>query len=190
MIPENEIWLLSYYRSSEIVGAMFFGRVARSLRPSAVQADMMQHFADEAQHARWFTECMESLNVQPLKLPFAYQDDYLATAGPPANFMEILSITQVFEKRILNTYAHHLNADSTLSPVRRTLQRIMRDERWHVQWVRDALRSLESVYGKDEIEATHARHLAADRETFGRFLDEHAQRVEFLRDQKANAMAL
>lgn len=187
MISENEIWLLSYYRSSEIVGAMFFGRIARLLRPGAVQADVMQHFADEAQHARWFTECMESMDVTPFKLPVAYQDDYLATAGVPTNFMEVLSITQAFEKRILNTYAHHLKVDSTPSPVRRTLERIMRDERWHVQWVRQALRDLEPQYGKETIERTLQRHVDADRETYGRFLQEHAERVEFLARAKGAA---
>jgi rubrerythrin len=180
MISENEIWLLSFYRSSEIVGAMFFGRIARMLRPGPLQSDVTEHFADEAQHARWFTECMESLDITPLKLQVAYQDDYLETAGPPTNLMEVLSITQTFEKRIINTYAHHLKAASTPVPVRRTLERIMRDERWHVQWVRQALRDLEPQYGKDTIDQTLERHAEADRQTFGRFLEEHAQRVEFL----------
>lgn len=180
MLSENERWLVSYYRASEITGAMFFGRIAKMQRPGPVQANLTQHFADEAQHARWFTECMESLDVKPLKLSFAYQDDYLQTAGVPTNFMEVLSITQAFEKRVLNTYAKHLRVPTTPVPVKRTLQRIMRDEKWHVEWVKQALRDLEPAYGKEHIERTVERHAEADRQTYRRFLDEHGERIAFL----------
>jgi rubrerythrin len=180
MLSENERWLLSYYRASEITGAMFFGRIAKMQRPGPVQADLTQHFADEAQHARWFTECFESMQETPIKLSFAYQDDYLATAGVPVNFMEVLSITQAFEKRILNSYGRHVRLPSTPTPVRRVLQRIMRDERWHVEWVKHALMDLEPQYGKEVIERTLERHAAADRATYKRFLDEYGERVAFL----------
>src|SRR5262249_37702424 len=46
-VTENELWLLSYYRSSEINGALFFGRVARTIR-GPLQVDVTHHFADEA----------------------------------------------------------------------------------------------------------------------------------------------
>jgi len=189
MLSENERWLLSYYRASEITGAMFFGRIAKMQRPGPVQADLTMHFADEAQHARWFTECMESLSVQPLKLNDAYQDDYLKTAGPPTNFMEILSITQAFEKRILNTYAKHLRVPGTPTPVKRTLQRIMRDEKWHVEWIKQALRDMEPVYGKEHIERTLDRHTAADKETYRKFVNEHAERIDFLLQVKGEKAA-
>ena len=180
MLSENERWLVSFYRASEITGAMFFGRVAKMLKPGPTQADLTQHFADEAKHSVWFTEAMESLNVKPVKMQFAYQDDYLVTAGPPINYMEVLSITQVFEKRILNTYAKHLQVPATPAPIKRTLERIMRDERWHVQWVKQALKELEPLYGKENIERTLERHTQADRETFGRLMHEHGQRLDFL----------
>jgi rubrerythrin len=180
MLSENERWLLSYYRSSEITGAMFFARIAKTQKPGPVQTDLTSHFADEAQHSRWFSECMESLDVQPLNLRFAYQDDYIETAGVPTNFMEVLSITQVFEKRILNTYAKHLRVPGTPAPVKRTLQRIMRDEKWHVEWVRRALKDLEPRYGKELVDRTLERHFEADRTTYKRFLDEYGERIAFL----------
>jgi bacterioferritin (cytochrome b1) len=180
MLSENEQWLLSYYRASEITGAMFFGRIAKLLKPGPLQADLTQHFADEAQHAAWFTECMESLGAPPLKLSYAYQDDYLRSAGVPTNLMEILSITQVFEKRVLNTYARHVRFPGARSPVVRVLKRIMRDESWHVQWVRQSLKDLEPTYGKDHIAQTVSRHTAADRVTYERFIREYGQRIEAL----------
>src|SRR6267142_354827 len=105
MLDENQLWLLSFYRSSEISGSLFFGRLARSMKPSAIQADMTKHFSDEAQHAWFWTSCINRLGAEPIKLSSAYQDQYLTAAGAPSNMMEILAITQIFEKRVVNQYA-------------------------------------------------------------------------------------
>jgi rubrerythrin len=180
MLSENERWLVSYYRASEIAGATFFGRVARFARNAALATDLTQHFADEAKHAAWFTECLETMDAAPLKLNVAYQDDYLRTAGVPVNMMEILSITQVFERRVLNTYTKHAALPNTPMPIKRVLARIMRDEQWHVQWVKQALKDLEPTYGREHIASTVARHTQADRETYGRALQEHGERIAFL----------
>ncbi len=191
MLSENERWILSFYRTSEITGAMFFARMAKLWRPGPVQTDLTYHFADEAQHARWFTECLEGLGETPLRLSFAYQDDYLETAGAPTNLMEVLSITHAFELRVLRTYARHLKFEGTPIAVQRTIQRIVRDEKGHVEWVRGALKNLETEFGKETIRSTLERHAAADRQTYRRFLDEYGQRFEFLaRDQEIAPAAL
>lgn len=181
MIDENLHWILSFYRSSEISGALFFGRLANSLRPSAIQQDMTRHFADEANHARFWTDCLQQLGVEPMKLGIAYQDQYLAAAGMPTNLMEILAITQVFEKRVVGQYALHANSPDVPRPVQETLARITQDERWHIQWVRDALRGMEAEYGADNIRATLERFTLADREVYRRTAREHRQRIGELR---------
>ena len=106
-MTDNLHWILSFYRTSEISGALFFGQLANALRPSRIQADMTRHFADEAQHARYWTDCLEKLGVQPLKLGLNYQNQYVSAAGMPVNLMEVLAITQVFEKRVISQYALH-----------------------------------------------------------------------------------
>src|SRR5688500_8166637 len=85
MLSENERWILSFYRTSEISGALFFGRLAKSMRPGTVQRDMTKHFSDEAMHAWYWTSCLERLGEKPLKLDQSYQDQYLLAAGMPAN---------------------------------------------------------------------------------------------------------
>lgn len=181
MIDENLHWILSFYRTSEIGGALFFGELARSLRPSAIQQDMTRHFADEANHARWWTDCLEELGVQPLKLATAYQNQYLAAAGMPANLMEILALTQVFEKRVVGQYALHAASPHTPEAVRRTLATIMQDERWHIRWIREALAGMESEYGADGIRDTLRRYTLADREVYRRTAREHEERIRELR---------
>jgi spore germination protein YaaH len=179
-IDENLHWLLSYYRSSEISGALFFGQLARGLKPSAIQCDLTRHFADEAQHARYWTQCLERLGTEPLKLGTAYQDQYIAATGMPGNLMEILALTQVFENRVITQYNLHANSDELPLAVRDTLQLIMTDEQWHLEWIRGALVEMESEYGRDHIRKTLKRFTAADREVYANTIQEHRQRIDHL----------
>ena len=181
MIDENLHWVLSFYRASEISGALFFGELANSLRPSAIQQDMTRHFADEANHARYWTDCLQQLGVEPLKLDTAYQNQYLAAAGMPTNLMEILAITQVFEKRVVGQYALHASSPDVPQVVHETLTKIMQDEQWHIRWIRDALRCMESEYGAEHISATLQRFTLADREVYRQTADEHRERLGGLR---------
>jgi len=179
-LTEHELWLLSYYRISEISGSLFFGRLARVLRPSAIQHDLSKHYADEAQHAWYWTDCIDRLGAKPLKLPSAYQDQYLEAAGLPANLMEILAITQVFERRVINQYAKHRAVPDLGPEVADTLDRILQDERWHVTWVRDALAGMEARYGRDHILATLRHHREADRAVYANTIAEHDASVAAL----------
>lgn len=180
-IDENLHWILSFYRTSEISGALFFGELARSLRPSAIQQDMTRHFADEANHARYWTDCLEKLGTEPLKLATAYQNQYLAAAGMPTNLMEILAITQVFEKRVVAQYSLHSKSPNVPDIVRETIDTIMEDEKWHIQWIRDALREMEAEYGADNIKETLKRFTLADREVYQKTATEHRERIGDLR---------
>lgn len=179
-LDENQLWLLSYYRNSELSGALFFGQLARSLRPSPIQCDMTRHFADEAQHARYWTECIERLGARPLKLQSAYQDRYLAAAGMPANLMEVLAITQIFERRVVAQYALHRRAPDLPSPVAETLDRIIDDERWHLEWIRAALAGMQAGYGREGIDAALRRCAEADRSVYREVVQEHAARLDHL----------
>jgi len=179
-LNENELWILSFYRTSEISGSLFFGKLARTLRPGPIQIDMTKHFADEAQHAWYWTECIRDLGAKPLKLADAYQDQYASTAGMPANLMEVLAITQIFERRVINQYTRHVKVPDLKPPIARTLEKIMQDELWHIDWVKKALESLEPEYGKGTIEQTIERFRAADREVYANTMKEHEERLRAL----------
>jgi len=180
MRDDDQTWLLSFYRTSEISGSLFFGRLARSMKPGALQHDMSKHFADEAQHAWYWTDCIHRLGREPLRLGTAYQDQYLAATGLPANLMEVLAITQIFERRVINQYANHSRIPGLDPVVRETLRRIMADEAWHIRWVKEALKRMEPEFGEDVIAATVRRFTDADREVYRKTVEEHGQRVESL----------
>jgi len=186
-IDENELWLLSFYRTSEIGGALFFGRLARSMKEGPNQADMTRHFADEAQHAWYWTDCIERLGAHPLKLTDGYQDQYASTAGLPVNLMEVLALTQVFEGRVINQYARHQRAPGIHATVAETLGRIMEDEKWHLEWVRRALGEMEPEYGRERIDETIRRFREADEQVYRQTVNEHEQRIAHLTTVLARA---
>jgi hypothetical protein len=178
-LSENDIWLLNYYRTSEINGALFFGRVASLVRGPLV-VDVTHHFADESNHAKYWTECLDELGQAARRQGGGYQDQYLAAAGMPTNLMEIMAITQVFEKRVIGQYNQHLRFPDTHPVVRRTIEQIMLDERWHVKYVRDALEAMSDKYGSELISDTLGRFTAADEEVYAKTLAEYGERVAFL----------
>ena len=165
-LDDDELWTLSYYRLSEITGSLFFGRVLRTLGDSAHCGDLTKHYADEAQHAWAWTDCLRRLDRTPLKLDRAYQDQYAQVIGAPANLMEVLAVTQVFEQRVIGQYARHLKRPGLAAPVRATLEAIMDDERWHLAWVRAALKDMRADYGEAGVARTLSRYHEADRAVF------------------------
>jgi demethoxyubiquinone hydroxylase (CLK1/Coq7/Cat5 family) len=182
-LPDNDRWLLSYYRSSEINGALFFGRVARTIR-GPLQRDVTHHFADEATHAHYWTQCLDELDSAPLALGRGYQDQYLEAVGLPANLMEVMAITQVFEKRVIGQYRRQLRFPGTHPAVRRTIETIMVDERWHIHYVREALAGMARRYGEAEIARTLDRFAAADREVYAATVAEYGDRIAFLSERE------
>ena len=177
---DNENWILSFYRFSEITGALFFGRLARILPSGEIQRDMTKHFADESMHAWYWTKTLDDLDTKPLPIGEAYQDQYLEAVGVPTNIMEILAITNVFECRVIAQYALH-NRVAHLNPViANTFDLIMADEKWHIKWVSDALKTLEAEFGKDHINATLNRYRKADKEIYGKISMEHEERLQHI----------
>ncbi|MFG2631680.1 ferritin-like domain-containing protein [Streptomyces sp. NPDC048473] len=183
-LNDNDRWLLSYYRSSEINAALFFGRVSRMVRPGQLQAEVTHHFADEANHAKYWTECINDLDTHPIKLRESYQDQYLEAVGTPSNLMEVMAITQVLEKRVIGQYRQQLRVPDLHPRVKQTLEQIMLDERWHIQYVREALESMEERYGAEHIEATLQRFTEADQDVYAKTLAEYGERVAFLAERE------
>lgn len=190
MLSESEIWMMSFYRSSEMTGALFFGRLARSMKPGGIQHDMTKHFADESMHAWYWTDTMHRLGAAPLKFKDAYQDQYLEAAGMPVNLMEVLAVTQIFEQRVISQYAVHSKVPGLQPEIAETLHRIMNDERWHIHWIREALQSMEAKYGADLVETTLKRFRDADREVYQQTMNEHAERIDEILRAKPGVHAL
>lgn len=174
---DSDRWILSFYRHSEISGALFFGRLARSFRPGPIQRDMTHHFADESQHARYWTQALEDMGGKPERVRQAYQDQYLDACGLPTNVMEVLAITRVFEARVIGQYQMHSRVPDLHPVIKGTIDRIMEDEKWHIEWVGKALKDMEKDYGADVVQSTVQRYKEADEDVYQKTIQEHADRL-------------
>ena len=186
-VSSDELWMLSFYRVSEIGGALFFGRLARTIKAGAVQNDLTRHFADEARHAALWTRCIEAVGGAAVALENAYQDRYLAAAGIPANLMEVFALTQVFEQRVLRQYSHHRTMAGLHPAVGEALATIMEDETWHIAWIRRALKDMEAEWGADTIRATLRRFQAADQSIYDALAAEHEDRLAYVAKRRLAA---
>jgi demethoxyubiquinone hydroxylase (CLK1/Coq7/Cat5 family) len=187
-ITENDRWLLSFYRGSEIDGALFFGRIAETVRSAPLSVDIAQHFADEAKHAAIWTRCLADLDVEPLRIRDSYQSQYFHAVGAPANLMEVMAITYVFEKRVIGQYNRHLRFAGTHPRVQAALEEIIQDERWHVQYVRRAVQSMAERHGQDRVGATVARYTEADEAVYADTLAEYGERMAFVTERSEAAV--
>jgi acyl carrier protein len=135
-ISENELWILSYYRESELAGSLVMGRLARETDDDDLRVHLTEHCAEEAQHAWLWTETILKVGGTPKRVAETYQTRYYAEIGTPASLLEILALTQVFERRVIRHFRAHLEWPGTHPAVIETLRRMIADEAGHIGWVK------------------------------------------------------
>lgn len=143
-IRPDELWVLSYYRASELAGALFFGRLARRATDPEMAVLLTCHFAEEAQHARLWTETIRRLGHWPIQITETYQSRYAREIGLPTSMAQILVLTRVFEERIYHHFSLHARRPDVHPLVRETLLSMLRDEDHHLDWVRNKLAEYET----------------------------------------------
>jgi rubrerythrin len=143
-IPPEEVWVLSYYRASELAGALLFGRLARRTTDGELAVFLTEQFAEEARHAWEWTDTLRRLGHRPLPITETYQSRYAREIGMPTSMPKILALTQVFEERIYQHFSLHARRADTHPVVRGTLEQMLRDEDGHLDWVRAKLAEYEA----------------------------------------------
>lgn len=182
-IDDSNRWIMSFYRYSEISGALFFGKIAAMLPAGQMQHDLTKHFSDESMHSWYWTEAMTNMGYKPDRIRNAYQDAYLESAGLPVNLMEVLAITNIFEKRVIGQYIRHLKTPNLHPIIESTIKKIVDDEVWHIQWINRELAKMSEKFGNDEIEKKLEKYRQADETIYGKLLDENHERLNFLFDK-------
>jgi acyl carrier protein len=147
LITENELWLLSYYRESELAGALLMGRLARQTDDDELRVRLTEHCAEEARHAWAWTETILKVGGAPLRVSETYQSRYHAAVGNPSSLLEVLALTQIFERRVVRHFKAHLSWPGTHPEVARTLQQLIDEEVGHIRWVKDRLDAHAAMYG-------------------------------------------
>lgn len=179
MITSEELYILSYYRASELAGALLFGKLAMHTTLDEVRIPMTQHCCEEAEHAWLWTDAIRRLGHTPLKVTRTYQTEYSTEFGMPQNTMEVFCLTQVFERRTMRHFQRHLALPRVHPVIRETLTKMIGDEVGHIGWIRRELDRYAAAHGSDEIDTLMARLEAIDERVYGRLLDQSPYKEYF-----------
>lgn len=143
---DRELWVLNFYRNSELHGALLMARLARTLTDTALLVHVTRHSATEARHAAMLSETIAALGGAIDPRVTTVQEHYSAKGGVPVSLVDLLVLSEVLEHRVLTTYRAHLTRADVAPPARQCLSEIlheMEDEAKgeHTGWIDGALRA-------------------------------------------------
>jgi len=167
-ISKDELYILSYYRACELAGAVLFGRLALHTEFDEIRIPLTQHTLEEAKHAWMWTETIRDLGHVPVKVTNQYQTEYGKEYGMPKDVIEILCLTQVFEKRTLEHFEKHMKKEDLHPRIHKTLADMVAEEAGHISWVRDYLDRHEAENGSERVEELMATMTAIDEKIYSR----------------------
>jgi demethoxyubiquinone hydroxylase (CLK1/Coq7/Cat5 family) len=133
---QSEIDLLNFYRASELHGGLILGQMVRRTRDPDLILNLTRHSAEEVMHAQLWTETIVAIGGRPAPVRDTYQTRYAEEVGTPISMLEILALTQVFERRVYRHFTLHLRRPDLQPPVAATLRRMLDEERGHLTWVK------------------------------------------------------
>jgi rubrerythrin len=178
-IPPEEVWVLSYYRASELAGALLFGRLARRTTDGELAVFLTGQFAEEARHAWQWTDTLRRLGHRPVPIMETYQSRYTREIDLPTSMPKILALTQVFEERIYQHFTLHAKRADTHPLVRETLEQMLRDEDGHLDWVRAKLAEFEAS-GLIDLAVVVRKYREVDERIYGDVIAYERRLWEFL----------
>jgi len=133
--PRNLAWRLSWYRQSELEGALLLGRMVRQASDPYLIARLTRHCADEARHAWLWERTLARLDLVAVRIYKSYQSLYLDHTDPPTSLEDVLAMTHVFEQRVHQRFTDELGQPELPAPARRTFATLLRDEEAHLDWI-------------------------------------------------------
>ena len=163
---DNDIWILSYYRESELAGGLVMGRLSTETDDDALRAKLTEHCAEETRHAALWTETIQQLGAQPRRVSETYQTRYQQRLGAPRTMLDVLALTQVFERRVVRHFTAHLSWPGTHPAIAQTLRTMIADEAGHISWVREWLDGYAARHGKAVVQSKLREYEAVDREIY------------------------
>jgi hypothetical protein len=164
-ITDRELWLLNFYRNSELHGALLMGRLARTLSDNELLLQATKHCATEARHAAMLSEAIVSAGgrLDPAVKPV--QQHYSASGGIPKALADLLVLSETLEKRVLTTYRAHMGRSDVHPIVRKTIEGILQEMEHehgdeHAGWIDTALNALPA----GDVQSAETRWRAIDRD--------------------------
>lgn len=131
-----ELKRLDFYRASELHGGLLLGQLVRRVRDPELMLELTRHAAEEVAHAQLWTETILEVGGRPRPVRHTYQSRYAEHVGRALGLLDVLALTQVFERRVYRHFLQHARIPGTHPAVRRTLLRMVEEEKSHLSWVK------------------------------------------------------
>ncbi|HWL39688.1 MAG TPA: ferritin-like domain-containing protein [Gemmatimonadaceae bacterium] len=175
-VSPAEIALLNFYRASELHGGLILGQMVRRTRDPELILRLTQHSAEEVMHAQLWTETIISVGGRPAPVRDTYQTRYAEAVGTPISMLEILALTQIFERRVYRHFTLHLRKPDVHPIVAGTLKRMLEEEKGHLTWVKHWL-DAQSVTRANEVRDVLKRYELADERIYAAISAEYGWRL-------------
>lgn len=156
----DPVWVLNQYRAAEVSGAGAIMRMSRLADEHQLSTDLSRHLRDEALHAWLWTKALHDIGGEIISVDESYQTRLAGHFGLPRSLNDLLALTWISECRGVEQYQMHLDIREIPQNIRQTLRAILRDEVWHVAYIRAELER--RAQSGATIQQTIDRALAAD----------------------------
>lgn len=174
-IINSEIALLNFYRASELHGGLILGQMVRRTRDPRLILNLTRHSAEEIMHAQLWTETIIAIGGKPEPVRDTYQARYVDAVGTPLTMLEVLALTQIFERRVYRHFTLHLRVPGIHPAVAATLRRMIEEERGHLSWVKGWLDE-QSKERAHEVRDVMRRYALADQRVYDSLAGEYGLR--------------
>jgi demethoxyubiquinone hydroxylase (CLK1/Coq7/Cat5 family) len=144
----------------------------QGVRDPELLIDLGRHSAEEVLHSRMWTEAIVAVGGRPVPTRDTYQARYARAIGAPTSVLQVLALTQVFERRVYRHFLDHAAIPGTHPVVRRTLERMVEEERHHLSWVKRWLDGAARRRG-EVVRAMMRRYAAVDEGIYASLCDEY-----------------
>jgi bacterioferritin (cytochrome b1) len=175
LVDNTEISLLNVYRASELHGGLILGQMVRRTRDPELIVQLTKHSAEEVTHALLWTETILAVGGKPAPVRDTYQNRYVEAVGTPISLLEVLALTQVFERRVYRHFLLHLRRSDVHPAVALTLERMLEEEKGHLSWVKHWL-DVQSRTRAAEVRDVMRRYASADQRIYDVLLAEYGFR--------------
>lgn len=116
-------------------------------------------------HAQLWTETIIAIGGRPAPVRETYQTRYVAAVGTPLTLLEVLALTQIFERRVYRHFTLHLRVPGIHPAVATTLRRMIDEERGHLSWVKAWLDEQSRTRG-GEVREVMRKYAVADQRVY------------------------
>ena len=174
-VTNTEAGVLNFYRASQLHSGLILGQMVRRTNDARLNLSLTRHSAEEVMHAQLWTETIIAIGGRPTSVRDTYQTRYAIEVGAPSTLLEVLALTQIFERRIVRQFTLHLRLPGIHPAVAATLRRVIEKKRGHLTWVKAWLDE-QSKSRQKEVRDIIRRYSLADQQIYNTLSSEFGLR--------------